>query len=380
MANPEHVEVVKRGAASTREWQLEHPDERLDLYEADLAKDDLSEVQLVSANLHGANLNNAILRDSFLALANLARASLNGADLRNATFWGTDLSLTRIVRADLSGARLLGAKLDNTDLTESNLDGTDISHASLFGTILNGANLSRAQCAITTFADCDLSRVRGLETVRHDAPSSIGVDTLMRTLQGAGGQFTAEQREFFENASVPKTLLDNLPSLLESQPIQFFSCFISYSGEDQEFADRLYRDLKERGLSCFKYAEDALVGRGVWANIDRAIRLHDKTIVICSESSLQSPGVQREVERTLQREDELKRQQAAEPEAKIDTDVLFPVRLDDYILEGWEHPRKADLIAKHIGDFRDWEDDANYQRGLEQLLRALDPRSELGLS
>ncbi len=380
MANPEHVEIVKRGAAATRKWQLEHPDERLDLYEANLAKDDLSGVQLVSANLHGANLNNAILRDSFLALANLARASLNGADLRNATLWGTDLSLTRIVRADLSGARLLRAKLDNTDLTESNLDGTDISLASLFGTILNGANLYRAQCAATTFADCDLSRVRGLETVCHDAPSSIGVDTLIGTLQGTGGQFTAEQREFFENAGVPKTLLDYLPSLLEDQPIQFFSCFVSYGSKDETFANRLYRDLKERGIRCWKYDADAIIGREVWTNISHAIVLHEKMIVVCSESSLQRPGVQGEIERALQKEEQLKKEKAARGDPDMDTDVLVPVRLDDYVLNGWEHPRKADVIKKHIGDFRDWQDEAKYKKAFERLLRALDPRSKLGLS
>jgi hypothetical protein len=92
---------------------------------------------------------------------------------------------------------------------------------------------------------------------------------------------------FFEGAGVPRTLLDYLPDLLETQPIQFFSCFISYGGEDEGFADRLYQGLRARGIRCWKYDPDAIIGRGVWANISHAIVLHEKTIVVCSESSLQ---------------------------------------------------------------------------------------------
>ncbi len=386
MANPEHVEIVKRGAPAIARWQRQHPRERLDLSAADLSGAhlsgaDLKRADLREADLRRADLSRADLSKAFLVEARLRGAYLSKAKLRGATLGWANLKGAGLVEADLSSANLTEAdlrwaKLIGADLSRAVLRGVDLMWADL-----HGADLSRAECGITAFARCDLSQVRGLETVDHQAPSSIGVDTLALTLQGAGGQFTREQRTFFENAGVPKTLLDYLPSLLESHPIQFFSCFISYGTPDEKFADRLYRDLKERGISCWKYDEDALVGRGVWANIDRAIAAHEKAVVICSESSLQRPGVQREIERALQREDELTSRQAAQPDVKIDTDVLFPVRLDDYVLEGWEHPRKADVIAKHMGDFRGWDkDDANYKRGLEQLLRALDPHSKLGLS
>ena len=38
------------------------------------------------------------------------------------------------------------------------------------------------------------------------------------------------------------------------------------------------------------------------------------------------------------------------------------------------------MIKKHIGDFRGWKDKAKYEEAFSQLLRALDPRSKLGLS
>jgi hypothetical protein len=87
-----------------------------------------------------------------------------------------------------------------------------------------------------------------------------------------------------------------------------------------------------------------------------------------------------EIERALQKEDELKREKLAKGNPDMDAEVLIPVRLDDHVLDGWEHPRKPDVVAKHVGDFRGWQKPAKYEKAFEQLLRALDPRSKLGLS
>jgi hypothetical protein len=46
---------------------------------------------------------------------------------------------------------------------------------------LNGADLSGASIGYTTFGNNDLSDVKGLETVRHDGPSTIGIDTIYRS-------------------------------------------------------------------------------------------------------------------------------------------------------------------------------------------------------
>jgi hypothetical protein len=55
---------------------------------------------------------------------------------------------------------------------------------------------------------------------------------------------------------------------------------------------------------------------------------------------IQSGPVLREIERPLQREDR---------ESK---NVLFPIRIDDYLFDKWNHPRKAEVVAKVVGDFR----------------------------
>ena len=82
-------------------------------------------------------------------------------------------------------------------------------------------------------------------------------------------------------------------------------------------------------------------------------------MVICSQHSLKSVPVIREIERALQRE---------EREYK---NVLFPISIDDYLLNEWEHPLKADVVSKVIGDFCGWENDAAYAKSFPRFLDAL---------
>ena len=81
MANPEHVEIVKQGAAAIRKWREEHPNERLDLSEANLREDNLRGADLHEADLHGAALEGADLRSASLKKADLRGACLHEAKL-----------------------------------------------------------------------------------------------------------------------------------------------------------------------------------------------------------------------------------------------------------------------------------------------------------
>jgi hypothetical protein len=45
-------------------------------------------------------------------------------------------------------------------------------------------------------------------------------------------------------------LIEYLPALL-NQAIETYSCFISYSTKDQEFAERLHADLQNKGVRCW---------------------------------------------------------------------------------------------------------------------------------
>ena len=82
-------------------------------------------------------------------------------------------------------------------------------------------------------------------------------------------------------------------------------------------------------------------------------------MVICSQHSLESQPAIREIERALQEED------------RDHKNVLFPIRIDDYLFDEWEHPRKADVVSKVIGDFRGANDLAAYSKAFPRILDAL---------
>jgi hypothetical protein len=64
------------------------------------------------------------------------------------------------------------------------------------------------------------------------------------------------------------------------QAIQFYSCFISYSTKDQEFAKRLHEDLQNKRVRCWFASEDLKIGDPFRQRIDEAIRLHEKLLVL----------------------------------------------------------------------------------------------------
>src|SRR5713226_8218805 len=120
----------------------------------------------------------------------------------------------------------------------------NLSEENLVRANLNWAELSGATVGATTFGNVDLREVKGLETVTHSFPSSIGIDTLYRS----EGHIP---EGFLREAGVPAILLDYLPSLL-SQPIQYYTCFISvrlvspkpakvggWAGKEYSFHNRL---------------------------------------------------------------------------------------------------------------------------------------------
>src|SRR5262245_39939294 len=74
---------------------------------------------------------------------------------------------------DLSGAVLTGANLGEANLSEANLNEANLSGADLYGVDLSMATVNGA-----IFGNNDLSSVKGLDTVKHQGPSTIGIDTI----------------------------------------------------------------------------------------------------------------------------------------------------------------------------------------------------------
>jgi hypothetical protein len=162
---------------------------------------------------------------------------------------------------------------------------------------------------------------------------------------------------------LPDNFIDYLPSLL-NQPIQHYSCFISYSSKDDEFAHRIHGDLQNSGVRCWFAPHDLPIGDKILDALHAAIPLRDKVVLILSEHSIKSDWVEDEV--TAGFEEERKRGQT----------VLFPVRLDGAVMntnEAWA----AKLRARNIGDFRNWKDHAAYKQTFKRVLRDLKkPRAQ----
>jgi hypothetical protein len=177
------------------------------------------------------------------------------------------------------------------------------------------------------------------------------------------GKDASKQHEielFLENAGVPKEYIEFFRSRI-GQPIQFYSCFISYSTKDQVFANRLYADLRQKGVRCWLATEDLKIGDKFRTSINDAIRLHDKLVVVLSDQSVKSIWVEDEVEA------------AFEKERTNGGTVLFPIRLDDAVMECNEAWAASVRRIRNIGDFRRWKDHDEYAKPLERLIRDLRP-------
>jgi len=92
--------------------------------------------------------------------------------------------------------------------------------------------------------------------------------------------------------------------------------------------------------------------------IEEAIYVHEKLLLILSKDAVMSNWVQQEVEAALYKE------------VTTGQEVLFPIRLDNTILESQTLWAKR-LRQRHISDFTDWQDYGAYQQTFTTLLRHL---------
>lgn len=301
MANSEHVERLKFGVEEWNSWRRDYLETVPELNDTDFS----------GANLAGANLLYADFRRSLLTSTNFSGTELAGADLTGADCFAANFSRSTLSGADFSGALLEG----------------------------------------TVLGDVDLSDVEGLENVLHEGPCTIGIDTIYRSK----GKIP---ESFLRGTGVPDDFIIYAKSLI-TNPIEFYSCFISYSSKDDAFAAELHAKIQAQHVRCWKDSEDLKIGDRFREEIEKAIRLHDKVLLVLSENSINSSWVEREV------------QAAFEKEQRQGSTVLFPVRLDDAVMDcsrAWA----ADIRrTRHIGDFRKWKNHDSFQKSLDRLLRDL---------
>jgi len=298
-----------------------------------------------------------------LAILKTSVASWNEWRKQNPTVT-PDLTLATLFGVRLGGANLEWANLHRADLKRSHLEGANLRLANLAFADLREADLSGAILGHTVFGSVNLNGAIGLESCFHRSASSIDQATLARS-----GNLPLS---FLRGCGLPDKLIEYLPSLLD-KAIQFYSCFISYSTKDQAFADRLHADLQNKGVRCWFAPHDVQGGKKLHEQIDEAIRIYDRLLLILSPHSMNSEWVRTEIAKARKREFAEKRR------------ILFPVRLVDFsTLRDWEcfdadagKDSAREIREYFIPDFSNWKDHDSYQQGFEKLLRDLKSEEKL---
>lgn len=343
MAHPEHLAVLKQGVDAWNKW-------RLALYQdSPFRRPDLAEANLAGVFLNGIDL----------AGANLRRCDLRGASLLDADFQGAYLE-----EAQLGGTILVAARFRRE--WEIRLKAGMIAHSkdSLDAALTYGPNLAGSSFAGTTIDDIDLRCWSGLEQVKHHGPSVITTRTLVKSK----GQIPSA---FLRGCGLPDQLIEYLPSLLNSA-IGFHSCFISYSTRDQDFANRLHADLQSKGVRCWFAPHNVRGGKKLHEQIDEAIRMYDRLLLVLSEHSMESEWVKTEIAHARQKEQAESRQ------------VLFPLTLVPFSrISEWKcfdadigRDSAREIREYFIPDFSNWKNHDAYKAAFERLVRDL--KSEEG--
>jgi TIR domain/Pentapeptide repeats (8 copies) len=353
MANPEHLAILKQGVKVWNQWRREHPNIRPNLSNAYFVKADFTGIDLGRTDLSEANLNSAILKNALLVEADLNFANLKSANLMNANLISAELGSAFFCDAHLEGANLGGANLFATDFSGANLSNANLQGVKFFHSILSQTNLSGAVLWMTSFENVDLRSTKGLEEVHLNSPSEISISTLIRS-------HGSIPESFLRKAGVPPSIIKQIPALIVSlKPPDYYTCFISCSSKDEAFAKRLYADLQAAGVDCWFAPHDMRIGDKIRPRIDESIRIYDKLLLVLSEHSVASQWVEHEVETAIGKELEGK------------PNVLFPIRLDEAVMQsrtGWaSHIR----LTRHIGDFTRWKNHDDYQQAFSRLLRDL---------
>ncbi len=349
--NEEHLAKLSAGVAAWNEWRRVNPFVRPDLEDADLSALSLVQANLSYASVLNTEMSGVDATNASLSYANLGAARLHGAVLSGVSAYDSDFNGAELRSSDLSGARLSRCNFSRADMRETSLRGSVLDGAVFHATDLAGADFSGCRLRGTIFGAVDFRKIDGLEDVIHEGPSTIGIDSLMIS-EGRIPEL------FLRGSGISDAVIEYAKSLT-SRPIEFYSCFLSHSSQDQTIANRLYADLQAEGVRCWFAPEDLKIGDKFRERIDESIRTYEKLLVILSAASISSAWVEAEVEAAFEKEQLASRA------------VLFPITLDDSIMKTGAAWAAQIRRTRHIGDFRHWEQPDSYAKAFERLMRDL---------
>jgi uncharacterized protein YjbI with pentapeptide repeats len=371
MANKAHFSMIYvEGVKVWNQWRRENPEIEPDLSGAVFRGDylgtsypeDLTEANLSKANLSGVD---------FWA------AHLAGADFRGANLHRADLSGTLLEGADFRGANLHEASLRRINYhAYSSMRKVSLRGADLRGANLRGVDLTEAHLGDTIFGDTNITAASGLNTCHHTKSSILDNRTLAKSgslpkafLRGCGlSDWEIEATRLYQQDLSLDQATDIAYEIINTYlgtPSQYYSCFISYSHSDKDFAHRLYDQLQARGIRCWLDERHILPGDDVRDQIHQGINLWDKILLCCSEASLTSYWVNIEIDTALQKEQHLWKERGTKMLA------LIPLNLDGYLFQ-WESSRASVLKERHAEDLVGWQDDATkLDLALQRIEKAL---------
>lgn len=343
MANEHHLKILSKGVAEWNAWRASSPDVVPDLRETDLSGFAFGHLEDLGKNL-GIDLHNPRLDRSKLTVGmELSKTRFDRSILRNCDLLGANLSYADFTDADLAGSILINTLLLHTNFTRAVLDRVDFSQTIWLQSVLLQSRMNGA---------------RGLDQTMHLGPSVIDPDAI--------GTLDSKAADFLRRAGLQDAFFSQfLPDTNETT--LYPSCFISYSQQDETFAKRLHGRLSELMVPVW-YAPHALVGgKKIIEQIEDAIEMYDRLLLILSNSSMSSEWVKSEVRRALQKERQTKKR------------ALFPIRLVSFEeLKSWrlfDSDNGKDLAVEvreyFIPDFSGWRKPRVFDDAISRLLSDL---------
>ena len=320
----------------------------------------LSRSNLVHANFSRANLSSCFLTRSNLSMstfssANLAGADLSSSDLSFANLEGANLSRANLSAANLTGASLNGASLRNatlfaTNLTQTDLTGADLRGANIIKAELESAAFFEAVFGMSTFVNCDLSTAIALDFSRHTGPSTIGLDTIVKS-RGL------LPKKFLLDAGVAEPFVAVQDSLIGVKR-KYPSVLTIGSKQDTVLAKRLENSLRSAQISCWNFAADD----ESWVQSSETIQGHtgyfDRLVLICTDSCLESTEARRRLAEVTGSKDEA----ALQNITTLAVDSLFEESSDEL----------CTLLKQGVVvDFRGWDDLRVFEVAVTSLINVL---------